>query len=103
MTDLERETVLQRDQARKQLRKTLLSEVEQAKHNLHPRTISARWTAKQKARLADASASARQNAAKNAPLIGFVAAAGLLFAARKPISDWIERFRNRKPREEGDE
>ncbi|MGC1469801.1 MAG: hypothetical protein WA793_10505 [Sphingorhabdus sp.] len=103
MTDPERETILQRDQARKQLRQTLVSDVEQAKHDLHPRTITTRWTAKQKSKLADASASARQNVAKNAPLIGIVAAAGLLFAARKPISNWIERLRNRKPHEEGDE
>jgi hypothetical protein len=103
MTDPERETILQRDQARKQLRQTLVSDVEQAKHDLHPRTITTRWTAKQKSKLADAGASAKQNVAKNAPLIGIVAAAGLLFAARKPISNWIERLRNRKPHEEGDE
>lgn len=103
MTDPERESILQRDQVRKQLRQTLVSDVEQAKHDLHPRTITTRWTAKQKSKLADAGASAKQNVAKNAPLIGFVVAASLLFAARKPISKWIERLRNRKPHEEGDE
>lgn len=103
MTDPERETILQRDQERKQLRQTLLSDVEQAKHDLHPRTISTRWTSKQKAKLADAGASAKQNIAKNAPLIGIVAAAGLLFAARKPISNWIQRVRDRGTNEKGDE
>lgn len=103
MTDPERETILQRDQARKQLRQTLVSDVEQAKHDLHPRTMTTRWTTKQKSKLADAGASAKQNVAKNAPLIGIIAAAGLLFAARKPISKWIDRLRNRKPHEEGDE
>lgn len=102
MADAEREAILERDRARKLLRQTLLSDVEQAKHDLHPRTISTRWADKQKARLTAASSSAKQNVAKNAPLIGFVAAAGLLFAARKPISNWIERFRNRGPHEEGD-
>ena len=103
MTEPDRESILQHDKVRKALRRTLLSDVEQAKHDLHPRTLSTRWVDKQKVRLATASASARQKVAKNAPLIGFAAAAGLLFAARKPISNWIDRLRNRKPYVEGDE
>ena len=103
MSDPDREAILQRDKTRKALRQTLFSEIEQAKHDLHPRTVSERWVAKQKSRLTQAGMSAKQNVAKNAPLIGFVAAAGLLFAARKPISNWIDRLRNRKPYVEGDE
>lgn len=102
MTDSDREAILKRDQVRKRLRGSLIADVEQAKRDLHPRTISTRWAAKQKARLADAGASARQNIAKNAPLIGIVAGAGLLFAARKPISNWIQRLRHRGTNEEGD-
>ncbi|MBK9003689.1 MAG: hypothetical protein IPM67_09530 [Sphingomonadales bacterium] len=103
MTDPDREAILERDQARKELRQALRSDVEQARHDLHPRTISTRWAARQKSRLADAGMSAKQNIAKNAPLIGIVAAAGLLFAARKPISSWIEHLRDRKHNKKGDE
>lgn len=103
MTDPDREAILERDQTRKAMRQTLRSDIEQAKHDLHPRTISTRWTARQKSKLVDAGTSAKQNIAKNAPLIGIVAAAGLLFAARKPISNWIERLRDRKRNEKGDE
>lgn len=103
MSDPDREAVMQRDKARKALRRTLFSGIEQAKHDLHPRTVSQRWVAKQKSRLTQAGMSAKQNVAKNAPLIGFVAAAGLLFATRKPISNWIERFRRRSANKESDE
>lgn len=103
MADPSREDIIRRDLARKAARQSLVSEVEQAKHNLHPRTLTDRWKSKQMVRLESAAASARQNVAKNAPLIGFAAAAGLLFAARKPISNWIDRLRDRKPNVEGDE
>ncbi len=103
MSDPERDAIVDRDQLRKALRQSLMTDVEQARHDLHPRTIANRWTSKQKARLSNAGASARQNIAKNAPLIGIGAVAVLLFAARKPISNWIHRLRDRRTNEKGDE
>lgn len=96
MADPEREAILQHDRTRKALRRALRSDAEQAKHDLHPRTVGARWKAKQKARLAGGAAAARQNIAKNAPLVGIAGLAILLFAARKPISQWMQRFRQRE-------
>lgn len=96
MADPEREAILQHDRARKALRQALRMDAQQAKHDLHPRTIGARWQAKQMARLAGAATSARRNVAKNAPLVGMAGLAILLFAARKPISQWMQRFRQRE-------
>jgi hypothetical protein len=103
MADLDRQTVREHDRRRKALRESLLSDAEQARHDLHPKTLAQRWTTRQMARLADAGAEARQKVAKKAPLIGIGAAAILLFAARKPISEWLNSLRNRKANQEGDE
>jgi hypothetical protein len=99
----EREEILQRDRARKAMRQSLMADIEQAKVDLHPRTIGARWTAKQKARVVKTGEAAKQNITKNAPLVGIAGLAVLLFAARRPISDWIQRLRTGAPNDEGDE
>jgi hypothetical protein len=103
MADPDREAVLERDRRRKALRESLLSDADQARHDLHPKTLASRWTARQKSRLADAGIEARQKVAKNAPLIGIGAAAILLFAVRKPISAWLNGLRKRKANQEGEE
>jgi hypothetical protein len=95
MPDPEREAILQRDRVRKAKRQSLLTDVERAKHDLHPRTIGSRWTAMQKRRISETAASAKQNIAKNAPLVGIAGLAVLLFVARKPISQWMQRLRDR--------
>ncbi len=102
MPDPDRDAILQRDKVRKALRQSLVEDVERAKHDLHPRTLSTRWTAKQKDRLSRATKSTKQNIAKNAPLIGITGLAILLFAARKPISEWMQSLRPRKLDEKGD-
>lgn len=99
----EREEILQRDRARKAMRQSLMADIEQAKVDLHPRTIGARWTAKQKARVVKAGGTAKQNITKNAPLVGIAGLAVLLFTARRPISNWIQRLRTGAPIEKGDE
>ncbi len=103
MAEPDRKAVMERDHRRKALRKSLLSDASQARHDLHPKALAARWTARQKMRLADLGIDARQKLAKNAPLIGIGAAAILLFAARKPILAWVDGLRKRKAGQEGEE
>lgn len=103
MSDYSRDDVATRNSARHQLRSKLLSDANQAKHDLHPKTIASRWAGKQKQKLIGATGQAKQKVAKNAPLIGLAGVGVLLFAARKPISNWVNHLRNRKVQNEDDE
>lgn len=102
MHDDQRETVAQLDKRRKQLRLHLTGDVEQAKYDLHPRTLSRRWIDLKRIQIRSAADNGRQKLAKNAPLIGLASVAILLFAARKPISDAINQLRT-KARQSEDE
>jgi hypothetical protein len=95
MTEDSRDTVIKLDRERRHLRAHLTGDVEQAKHDLHPRTLTRRWKDQKRAQLADLGESGKQALRKNAPLIGLAGAAILLFAARRPISNAINKLRNK--------
>ncbi len=86
MSDDDRETVRALDRKRLDARARLIDDTEQAKHDLHPRTIVSRWTGRKKQQIANLSDSGKKGLKKNAPLIGLAGAAILLFATRRPIS-----------------
>jgi hypothetical protein len=88
-----RERVKALNRTRKAQRGALLADVEQAKHDLHPRTIATRWRDKQLDRAAHAAEKTKQAAQKNAPAIGLAGIGILLFAFRKPISRAIKKLR----------
>lgn len=96
MADSDREIVRELDQARKAMRSSLLLDVQQARHDLQPRVIAARWAERQLNRAARGKANAVQTITNNAPAIGAGIAAVLLFAARKPIWKWFQRLGNRR-------
>ncbi|MGL5837100.1 MAG: hypothetical protein ACRCY3_01210 [Sphingorhabdus sp.] len=100
MTSVDRETVLERDRTRKAARAIMREEISHAQHDLHPRTLKARWIGRQRARIAQVGDMARQKASDNAVTLGVGAAAILLFAARKPIWRLIERFQNKRRNDE---
>jgi hypothetical protein len=95
MIDEARATVRQLDRQRKSARAQLTGDVEQAKHDLHPRTIAHRWTARKKEQFSEVAENGKQSLAKNAPLIGLLGAAILLFSARKPIFKAIKHLRDK--------
>lgn len=103
MPDPERETVTALDRQRKIQRATLSADVEQAKHDLHPKTLLQRWTDRQRVRLLHTSDTARQKVANNAPVIGLAGLGILLFSLRKPISGWMSKFRAPKPEADKDD
>jgi hypothetical protein len=94
MTDDARKTVRQLDSQRQSARARLTGDAEQAKRDLHPRTLARRWTDDKRAKLADLADSGKHSLKKNAPLIGLAGAAILLFSLRKPISDAIHHLRD---------
>jgi hypothetical protein len=95
MTDDARQTVRQLDYQRQNARARLSGDAEQAKHDLHPRTLARRWTDQKKEQFADLADSGKQSFKKKAPLIGLAGAAILLFAARKPISNLFNHLRDK--------
>jgi hypothetical protein len=98
MPDDARDKVMELDRRRLCLRQTLSGDVEQAKHDLHPKTIIRRWTNRKRVQMTDLAESSKESLKKNAPLIGLASAAILLFAARKPISNAISNLRERAQR-----
>ncbi len=82
---MDRRDILNLHDSRMKARKTLETDVTQAKTNLHPRMIANRWTAKQKAMARQATDDATHLVKKNALLIGAVGIGALLFIGRKPI------------------
>jgi hypothetical protein len=93
MTDT-RETVIALNRRRKSLRAELTGDFDQAKRDLHPRTLIQRFTHRKRRQLAKLADEGKDALKKNAPLIGFASAAILLFAARKPIFKAIDNLRN---------
>lgn len=91
----ERETVIELDRQRKGLRRELVSDVTQAKHDLNPRTMARRWTDRKRAQVGELADKGKHALKKNAPLIGLASAAILLFALRKPISKTIQKLRDK--------
>lgn len=95
MTDDARKTVRQLDRQRQSARDRLTGDAEQAKHDLHPRTLARRWTGRKKEQFADLADSGKHSLKKNAPLIGLAGAAILLFSLRKPISKLVSDLRDK--------
>jgi hypothetical protein len=94
MVDDTREFVRRLNRQRKQARAKLSVNAHKARHDLHPRTLSRRWTEDKRAKLAALVDDGKQGLKKNTPLIGIASAAILLFVARKPISRIINHVRN---------
>lgn len=95
MAEDTRDTVIKLDRRRRDRRAHLAGDVEQAKHDLHPRTLARRWTDTKRAQLADLADNGKRGLKKNAPLIGLAGTAILLFAARRPISNAINALREK--------
>jgi hypothetical protein len=94
MTD-DRNKVITLDQRRRGLRRTVKSEVVQARHDLAPATIVGRWKSRKRTELAKVMDKSRATLSKNAPAIGLAGVALLLFAGRKPILRVIKSFKER--------
>ncbi|RDV06806.1 hypothetical protein DXH95_05235 [Sphingorhabdus pulchriflava] len=103
MPDPERETVKALDRERKIQRAALTTDLEQARHDLHPQTLLQRWSARQRDRLLSATGTAKQKVANNAPAIGLAGIGILLFSLRKPISGWMNKFRDSRPETDKDD
>lgn len=95
MTDLDRETIETLNRRRRAMRSALSGDVEQAKLDLHPRTLFTRWKGQKRQQLSALTETGKQNLANNAPLIGLAGAAILLFTARKPISRLYHQLRQK--------
>ena len=97
MSDPDRDTVKALDRQRKMQRATVATDLDQVKHDLHPKTLVQRWAAMQRVRLLHTTDAAKQKVANNAPVIGLAGLGILLFSLRKPISGWISKLRAPKP------
>jgi hypothetical protein len=95
MVEDTRDTVIKLDRQRRKLRAHLTGDVEQAKRDLHPRTLARSWTDRKRAQLANLADDGKHSFRKNAPLIGLAGTAILLFAARRPIFNAINALREK--------
>lgn len=93
----ERKSVILSDAERRNLRRKLKGSVEVAQHVLNPRSQLKRFVDRNRAEVKRVAGNAARVAKKNAPVIGLVGLGALLFAARRPISDWISKVRKSKP------
>ena len=92
----DRESVILSNAERRNLRRKLKGSVEVAQDVLNPRNQLRRFVERNTAKAKNAAGDAAQVAKKNAPLIGAVGLSAILFAARRPISNWISRLRKSK-------
>jgi hypothetical protein len=95
MIEAGRKGIVILDDQRREQRKKLASDVQQAKLDLHPRTIAHRWSARKREQIVNLADDSRQAVKKNAPLIGLVGAAILLFTARRPIANLFTQLRQK--------
>jgi hypothetical protein len=95
MTDNERDKIIALGERRSALRSSLIGDAQQAKHDLHPKTLARRWVNRKREQVVTIAETGKQGLKKNAPVIGIASAAILLFAARKPIFDVIDRVRDK--------
>jgi hypothetical protein len=95
MSDETRQNIRDLNQQRRTARAQLSGDVEQAKYDLHPRSLARRWTDDKRAKLNDLVDDGKHSLKKNAPLIGLAGTAILLFAVRKPIFKTIEQYRQK--------
>ena len=92
----ERKSVILSDAERRNLRRKLKGSVEVAQDVLNPRNQLKRFVDRNTAEVKRIAGDAAHVAKKNAPVIGVVGLGALLFAARRPISNWISKLRKRK-------
>ena len=95
MVDDMRETIRELDRQRQQQRSKLADDAALAKHDLHPRTLIGRWTARKRDQIGLMTDNGKHSLKKNAPLIGLAGAAILLFTARRPISKLFQHLRHK--------
>jgi hypothetical protein len=95
MSDDARDAIVALNHLRRERRADLTGDFKQAKVDLQPRTLFARWTGQKKLQITNATDVGKQRLAKNAPLIGLAGAAILLFSARKPISNLFHKLRRK--------
>lgn len=89
----ERKSVILSDAERRNLRRKLKGSVEVAQDVLNPRNQLRRFVDRTTTKAKHVAGEAAGVARKNAPLIGAVGLGALLFAARRPISNWISKMR----------
>lgn len=94
----ERKSVILSDAERRNLRRKLKGSVEVAQDVLNPRNQLKRFVDRNTAEAKRVAGDAAQVAKENAPAIGLVGLGALLFAARRPISNWISKVRKSKPK-----
>jgi hypothetical protein len=92
----DRESVILSDAERRNLRRKLKGSVVLAQDILNPRHQLNRLVQRNANKAKRVAADATEVAKQNAPLIGVVGLGTLLFAARRPISNWISRLRKSK-------
>jgi hypothetical protein len=95
MQDDTRGKVIALNHHRRNLRKHLVGDAVQAKHDLHPRTLFERWKDRKRQQLTSAAETGKQTLANNTPLIGLAGVAILLFAAREPIFRLYHQLRSK--------
>lgn len=93
----ERKSVILSDAERRNLRRKLKGSVEVAQDVLNPRNQLKRFVDRNTAQAKRVAGDTAQVAKENAPAIGLVGIGALLFAARRPISNWISKVRKSKP------
>jgi hypothetical protein len=93
----ERKSVILSDAERRNLRRKLKGSMEVAQDVLNPRNQLKRFVSRNTAEAKRVAADAAQVAKEKAPAIGLVGIGALLFAARRPISNWISKVRKSKP------
>ncbi|HEV7234134.1 MAG TPA: hypothetical protein VGN36_07795, partial [Sphingorhabdus sp.] len=91
------------DAERRNLRRKLKNSVEVTKDVLNPRNQIQKLVERNKTKAKRVAGDAAETARKNAPLIGAIGLGALLFAARRPISDWISKARKSKTNPSDDE
>jgi hypothetical protein len=91
-----RKPVILSDAERRNLRRKLKGSVEVAQDVLNPRNQLKRFADRSAAEVKRVAGDAVQVAKKNAPAIGVVGLGALLFAARRPISNWLSKLRTGK-------
>jgi hypothetical protein len=92
----ERKSVILSEAERRNLRRKLRGSVEVAQDVLNPRNQLKRFVERNTAEAKRVAGDAAQVAKENAPAIGLVGIGALLFAARRPISNWISKVRKSK-------
>lgn len=95
MTEDKRDQVIALNRKRRTLRAGLASDLQQARHDLHPSNLAKNWVGRKKQQLSALAESGKQKLANNAPLIGLAGTAILFFAARKPISRLYHQLRDK--------